>query len=529
MSEVSNQRFRRACVSCRQRKRRCDGEYPCTYCSRNAHHCEYGDALRRSKHRHSRRRQSSTEDVGECANDGFQLRLLEANSGAVFVRQLGLKINPAQAPRLNYYAWNLGLNREIATSSQPLNITEILTPVQMRELAGEYFTHVAPAYSFLEYDDLVEMINKRWASEWIGDSSDALLCGVAALGCLFGGQSPSLEIQLAHSAHNELERSTLLPSPEVDHAVGWLLRVIYLRATGSAHATWMASCTLMHMVETTKLHLEPSNDFILAQSGKSYPPELRRRVFWVARLFNTWISSDCGKSQVELRGASSELPRQSWTEDQKNLCFLSCSFLGPGINLEPAAMEEELSNLGALGPVHPMLQLLQCNLALCFYRRSRSLGQPLTDSSLKLIMDLAKSSLRAIGGLMKTSSPWWHIINVPFQVVCALLAIDNDQALRLLPEALHVLRNLVSQYNTPTCREAYEIACSLLDRLTSALDEHKLAPPLTTLGRNIDVSDSGYRQRFSFLSPRNSGIGGDTTSSLVDYFLLDNLCYITGT
>lgn len=36
---------------------------------------------------------------------------LEANSGAAFVRKLGLRIDPARAPRLHLFAWNVGERR----------------------------------------------------------------------------------------------------------------------------------------------------------------------------------------------------------------------------------------------------------------------------------------------------------------------------------------------------------------------------------------------------------------------------------
>ena len=93
--------------------------------------------------------------------------------------------------------------------------------------------------------------------------ADAMLCGVGALGCLFGGRATGtrIETRLVGSARSALEYSSSLASPGTEHVVGWLLRTIYLRATGSSQATWIACCTLMHMIETTKLHLEPSDSW----------------------------------------------------------------------------------------------------------------------------------------------------------------------------------------------------------------------------------------------------------------------------
>jgi hypothetical protein len=536
-TEIAKQRTRGACISCRQRKRKCDGQNPCTYCFRNEHHCKYDDDRKKAKSRDHRKRWSrGSQD--ENIDETFQLRLLEANSAAVFVRRLGLKINPALAPSLSCYAWNLGLNREVACLPESLSITNILTSLEMRELAEHYFTHVGPAYSFLASDYLDGVITNRWANESLSDPADSLLCGVAALGCLFDHRSSALENQLVESARNALEHSSFLPSPEINHVLGWLLRVIYLRATGSPHANWMASCTLIHMIETTKLHLEPSDESILSKSGEEFPAELRRSIYWIARLFNAWVSSDCGKSQVELRGASSELPRQSWTKEQEELCFVSCSFLDPKFNLEPSEMEAELARIYALEPVHPMLLLLQCNLALCFFRRSRAMGRFMSDSSLNLIFGMLKSSLGIVNELVSTFSPWWHVVNIPFQGVMVLLVINSDQALRLLPEALRTLHRIVNEYKTDMCQESYEIACFLvaqerqrrirkLDYLSSALEGHEIS---RTLGHSVGPSVfSESSQSLPIFPQQDLEIGLDPDTSLLDYFLFDNFTFPTST
>lgn len=59
----------------------------------------------------------------------------------------------------------------------------------------------------------------------------------------------------------------------------------------------------MHMIETTKLRLEPSGNWILEDPADRHlcSPELRGRIYWASQLFNTWVSSDCGKPEVELR------------------------------------------------------------------------------------------------------------------------------------------------------------------------------------------------------------------------------------
>ncbi|KAJ5639324.1 uncharacterized protein N7484_007186 [Penicillium longicatenatum] len=521
-------RSKKACISCRQRKRRCDGGLPCAYCEANDHNCEYEQ--RKKIKRNSQKRSVSQDVAGLNKDDGESsaLRLIEANSPAVFVRQLGLKINPASAPRLSCYAWNLGLDRETTTAPQSLRLTDILSLNQMYEYTTDYFLHVAPVYNFLDREYVDAAISKLWHNG-SQDSRDSMLCGVAALGCLFGGKPGIHETRLVQCIRIALEQSSSLPCPEIDHVLGWLLRVIYLRATSTPQATWMACCTLMHMVETTRLHLEPSKTWILAQSGSPCPANLRRRIFWVAQLFNTWVSADCGKSQVELRGASTELPQEIWTKDQTQLCYMSCR-LGRQFDFEPEELESLIADLCVLSPAQPMLQLLKCNIALCCFRRARALRRPLTDVSRGRILDLAKNTLSVVSNLVNLASPWWHVINIPFQIVCVCLVIDTDRSLCLLTEALEVLRKVTAQYDTGLTRESYDTACFLvtqerqkglnkLEHLNNALKGRESAVD-TGIGSEImDVLATDQNL------PLFSGPGLDPTlelnHSLADYFLLE--------
>ncbi|CAG7923647.1 unnamed protein product [Penicillium olsonii] len=457
------QRSRKACISCRQRKRKCEGEYPCTYCVRNEHECRYEKG--RKKHKRRANPQISQEEPNTPdgkEEDNSQLLFLEANFPAAFVRQLGLKINPTLAPRLNCYAWNLGLDSEETIPVHSPSLPEILSLEKMHHLTNSYFQHVAPVYNFLDREHIETAIFTCWSNQSFGSSAESMLSGIAALGCLFGGRQNGLETRLVRSARNALEYSSTLPCPEMDHVIGWLLRVIFLRATSSPQATWMACCTLMHMVETTQVHLEPSKNRILAQSGNSCPANLRRRVYWIAQLFNTWVSLDYGKSPVELRGASTELPGEIWTKDQQELCSISC-YLGQQSDLESSDIDSEISDLAALTPPQPMLQLLKCNIALCFFRRARALGRSIAETSTGEILKMSSNILGVVTSLVESASPWWHILNIPFQIVCVCLIVDTDQALRLLGEALAILKKVHGRYMTRMTKESYDIACLLVN------------------------------------------------------------------
>jgi hypothetical protein len=58
--------------------------------------------------------------------------------------------------------------------------------------------------------------------------------------------------------------------------------------------------------------------------------------------------------------------------------------------------------------------------------------------------------------------PWHQIANVPFQIVCTLLAIDSRASLALLGEAMRTLREIAAAYDTEVMREAYSTAYLLI-------------------------------------------------------------------
>jgi hypothetical protein len=64
--------------------------------------------------------------------------------------------------------------------------------------------------------------------------------------------------------------------------------------------------------------------------------------------------------------------------------------------------------------------------------------------------------------MVAATCAWHQVANVPFQVVCTLLAIDNRAALGLLPDAMETLREVLGAYDTGVMREAYSTAYLLI-------------------------------------------------------------------
>ncbi|KAI2794091.1 hypothetical protein POX_a00681 [Penicillium oxalicum] len=500
-------RSRAACLSCQSRKRKCSGEQPCSTCAQAGVACVFSDLPRKKRARRpsiiyrtslaglnerlgpsselegrvppaSTARPASGSVAGSAPSPGSQhyhfhqprisesrpaSHSLEANSGAAFVRKLGLRIDPARAPRLHLFAWNVGERRLSRTASSTPSadggrsgsVVQILLESEMHRLAGIYFEKVHPCYAFLDQGIVSSRISQRWSSatspmgtsgtESIDQPYDVVLLGIAALGLLFScREMSSQEIWLVDTARSLLEKSILgAESPTIDTVTGWVLRTAYLRMTASPHAAWMASCTLMHLIEAASLHIETSNSESLPPpppSSSSSTPDtnLRRRLFGMARHLNTWISFDLGRSRV---------PRPAGPTPQ-----------------DLPELETALTAVLDLSYTEPSLILVQCNLMLCIYRRVRALNAhaPLPGRALDRILELGERGLHAARSMVAATSPWHQVANVPFQVLCILLAIDSRAALALLPQAMITLREVLVAYDTDVMREAYSTAYLLI-------------------------------------------------------------------
>ncbi|KAL5043926.1 hypothetical protein BDW71DRAFT_199332 [Aspergillus fruticulosus] len=504
----NRKRSRIACTNCQIRKRKCSGDAPCSTCIQVGTECHYDLLSRRKKDiRHfpqpsassllspataqndlAAKRHQQDQRTNPAAVAGLLLKALEANSGAAFARRLNPKNDVAGSPKLHLFGWNVGARyptpdwMAALASVQPRAVVEIITQDEMRSLAGIFFERVDPCYPFVDRDTLLGQISRRWlpaTSESLGFSPyDAVLCGVAAFGYLFSRRrATSTELQLVESARSILEQSLQSePVSPLETVTGWVLRVAYLRMTATAHAAWMASCSLMHLIEATGMHIEPSSNTALdiASTSESCDPETRRRLFAMARHLNVWISFELGRSRVVLQGATSLPPSPRATNPDLNLTagFPTATEIATDIfNLLPISESldpnevQDISNLeialtDVLGIVYtqPHLILVQCNLMLCIYRRLRALNSIISGDLLDRVLALSGKGLKAVSELVAVNSPWHQIANVPFQVVCTLLAIDNRASLAMLRDSMHTLHEVVSAYDTEVMREAYTTA-----------------------------------------------------------------------
>ncbi|KAK6846312.1 hypothetical protein PG987_001500 [Apiospora arundinis] len=437
METPKRKRARLACQTCRLRKRKCDGHDPCKMCSDFGYDCHYqvrqlsssqSPALPASALPHPATRppalphtvavpgQGPSAGVSPSTHDGLRRRV-EANSGATTVRRLGLKMDPTRAPRLNLFGWNIGsrnLSSNIPTTTV-IPITDITSLDHMKVLAQVYFDKLDPCYGFIDKQQFFLRLESRWESGSESNVYDSVLGGVAALGCLFSQRNATAtELHLVQSARSILDAYIFSGSVSIDLLTGWLLRTVHLRLTDSPHATWIASSTLMHLIEALGLHSNGESD------------------------------SAPGDYTAELIG------------------LLPTSFsLDPSIAAEETDLVLTLSTILNGSHTQPPSVMAQTNLVLCMVRRI--LSQNLDMSSLAdQVLALLRKALGCARSMVQDCTPWHQVANVPFHIICVLLIMDTRSSLGLLPEAIQTLGFVASTYDTETMREAKSTAYLLV-------------------------------------------------------------------
>lgn len=538
-TDSNRKRSRVACTSCQSRKRKCSGGQPCTICAQCSTECHYDYFSRKKKDvkpspysgnllqpaanvfpatpgattngNSSDLASSAGPAVDERArgspieSDHIPPKCLQVNSGAAFVRRLGLRIDGAHATRLHLFAWNIGVRAPPLPPARAAPIVEIISQDEMRHAIAVWFEKIDPSYGFIDRDHLLRQVSRRWLPP-SSDSAlpyglyDAVLCGIAAMGFLYSRHRASMaEANLVETARVLVEQHVFSEPPSIDLVTGWVLRVSYMRMTASPHATWLASCTLMHLIEAAGLHIEIPDSGLKAINDNQSPAnaDLRRRLFWMGRHLNIWVSFELGHSRVVLHGANS-LPPARRAEVSNTEVF---ELLPTSEGLDPAKSQDSRDLEAALSDVldgvyvQRVLILGQCQLALCIFRRLRALNSTISSKLLDRTVTLAATALRAARELNASFSPWHHIANVPFQIVCTLLAMDNRTSLALLGDAMQTMHEIVTQYDTDIMREAYSTAYLLI-----LLHQRRKEDDTRTIGQVLKANSVE-----SFLPPHQDG------------------------
>lgn len=407
-----------------------------------------------------------------------KMRALEANSGIAFTRLLGMRLDPSSGPKLFTFGWNLGSSQyasQLLAPQAAAPITDLLNRYQMEQLATFYFANVHPIYAFLNKDRMNKTIAVRWTTPGECNVPDHILCGIAALGILFSDNNPLAQFlpALVNSQKMALESTSIMVPPTLDDVQSWVLRCLILRTTDHPHATWMATCTTMHLVESIGLQLEASSSVLHPAANDSTDPELRRRTFWIARMLNSWVSFEYGRTRVALRGITARLPTSAegdYTKSYIELYSISC-YLDPEQGDDAGQWEDFLNELNSYESKHDAIALTKANLGLCGYRRLRLTNPNLSPDVIKTIVNIGIYGLDAARRMAEKGMPWWHVANVPFQVICVFLAMDCKESLQHISTAMRTLEYVVDRFKTVTMKEALKTARFLIRLSKKRKDE----------------------------------------------------------
>ncbi|KAJ5776558.1 uncharacterized protein N7511_001569 [Penicillium nucicola] len=486
MSNLSKRqrRSRVACEPCRDRKRKCDGHQPCETCREFEYECYYDISARKKRNKNHFLNTASTTPAQALQQasplletppspraetpDEFDTAIppqsLESNSGAAFVRGLALKIDPVNAPEPQFFAWNLGV-RQLPGTFGSLDIIDIISKDDLVMLARVYFEKVDTYYGFIDQETFFGYLDSRWSSQTTVTPYDAVLCGVAAIGYLFTRKKPvAAELHLAESARTTLEQFSMSGIPSLALITGWALRLFYLRFTSTPHIAWMASCSVLHLIEASGLHVESPSRLLLGGRPRVVDANIRRRLVGFAQYINTWVSFDLGRSRISLHDMSYVAPNSregDYTVEMLNLLPISES-LESHKPLDGDQIRTMLLNQFETAHTQPPLVLSQCNLILCLFRRLRALHCTLSGELKDKIYTFIRRSLSCARELAHSGCSWPHVASVPFQVVCTLLAIDTTESLSRLAEAMNTLKSVMDSYETEVMKEAYRIAGLLI-------------------------------------------------------------------
>ncbi|CZT41923.1 related to Pdr3p [Rhynchosporium secalis] len=491
-TNIRRQRIKQACEPCKKRKRRCNGDQPCSTCIKYEYKCYFEVVQRKRRSRQPEGLQSGTsppagsvtlEPITEIekeiqSSSTNETTPREANSGAAFAQLLRNRLEPRHTDSASAASWNIGMNED--QQELPSELPRIISKHHMKRLSESYFITIHQLYGFLNRQVFDAKIEERWKAIYVPDPYDSILCGVAALGSQYLGEpSKSMEIALVECAKRMLELTSASNTPSYENAASWTLRTIYLRSTTQPYAAWITSCTAMLTIDGLGMGADPDDE---SEAGIIN----RRRLFWCATVLNTWVSNEYGRSKVEVSKqllAHLSIRPGDYTPDLLYLYRIS-ERLDPKKPSTASDFEAGIAELVTFQPPVDALCLSQSNLALALYRRLRFVASTISDETIRRVITLGNAGLDAVLRLIVERQPWWHVANVPFQFICTLLVIDTEEALEHLRKAVDTLQAVAECFPTrsltetlSSVRRLIQLACKQKRGQLSLLEQSLASKP----------------------------------------------------
>ncbi|KAJ9133679.1 Fungal transcriptional regulatory protein, N-terminal [Pleurostoma richardsiae] len=499
-----------ACVRCRRSKRKCDGSRPCSTCTRYQHECQYDDAgtvavaapafpTRSAVANHSTAQdligRSSTPAVERHSVTGGQStapprrgyiapakgRFIEGHSSAAYPRSLGMSLGLPEPPRLHAFAYHLGIRKE-PTSLVRARLAELLSWEQARTLIDIYISVVHPVFGFVDSDLLYRRSHAHWHGETQGLPYEAVVGGVVSLASLFSNHIPEeLETEVVLHAKTVLEDPVVSRFPCLDLASGWILRTLYVRATGRPYVACLSSTISITIVEAMGLHQDANTTTLAGEKApltRTGSDEIRERVACTAQSLHVLLAYDYGRSIINI----GPVPR-GHVQSRAGDFTLQMAGLADAVlqSIDCAGPEDSrrtltqlLDDLVAAPSDHDFVTLTKAELCFAVYRRLRMLDPGPQEAQVRDILDVGASAVPAARRLAAQKHPWWNIVNAMFQYVCVLLSVNSTKSLANLALTIETLEIVNRQFDSRLTLEALSTA-RLLTRAYVESEKEKIS------------------------------------------------------
>ncbi|KAF8860119.1 hypothetical protein BDZ45DRAFT_672830 [Acephala macrosclerotiorum] len=490
------QRARKACLPCRQRKRKCDVQFPCSMCTTYGYQCQYTEDTGpsapfvekpgRASTGHSPvterqvpvqitspTTQSSNQDSEPVLSpsdrgilDPTKTRYMGLHSAMAFPRTLGLDFQSSNPPRLHSFAWNCGVRPEEEPEAHG-NLRDLISPEDFKTYSNVFFEVAHPVFGIIDKKQFLQDVAKWWTVPSASLAFDAVIAGVVVLGSFFAADlGHPREGEIARYTKHVLEDPTFHPS--IDHVSAWILRTTYLRTITRPHRAWLASCTTMHVAEACGLHHEidsvvvadsvPSGAVLKNRGGC----EQARRIFWMAWHVNVMISYEYARSSIVLNSISCKLPQPVPGDATAHLIAISQLVPRDTDSTTGPDLKRTLLKLQQIPDEQQFVSMSKADLCMSLYRHHRLLKLPLDKEDVLQIIAIGCKAMEAAYSLAQQKRYWWNVLCTSFQYVCTLLAIDTAESLANVSTTMGTLEDITRQLGTHVATEALNTAKVLL-------------------------------------------------------------------
>lgn len=411
--------------------------------------------------------------------DEYKSRYAGASAAMAFPHVLGAALGSSTAPKMSPFAYNFGLRPEEASHlPHGGSLAQLIGEDDLAVYSAIYFHSLAPIGDLLDSKTYAKRCHDYYHDVGGGVNRltfGAIAAGVAALGSFLSRNRHPREADLVRYTKTILDDPMSMRMLCIDHVVAWGMRVLYLRATSRPNNAWIASCTLMHLVEAIGLHKEENIAKMASlpmSNALGYDADRMRRIFWIGWAGHAMISYEYDRTSVSFRDVTCRAinPKPGSFADQ----FVQIVQIIPAPNSSTEELCECITKLDGLAALHPFLVVTKADLAFCFYRRIYQLKMGMPNDIIQLVIDSGNAAVKAAEQLASQGRMFWNVIGSVFQYTCVLLAIDTPASSVHVAAAFASLEGLVKAADTQPTREALSMARHLL-RLGTERKRRELA------------------------------------------------------